>query len=398
VSPSPSGPPVEKLHRGTDTRRREKTVVAIEVTQSFPQLGRATERAFSTSMDARDLEPILAKVRPFVMPPVSVGAMVDLANVTLMVLACDIPGDFVQCGVWRGGTGFLMAEILRRAGVRDRKVWLLDSFEGMPPVEAIDGPRAVADASDPRNPLHADNCPVALEEVQRTAGELGLAGHCEFVKGWFDRTLPACRERIGPVAVLHLDCDWHASVLCCLELLYDQIVDGGFVLLDDYYAYDGCAVAVHEFLGHRRLPHRIESVVGRWGGCEHNVAARFRKGTTNWQWDYRLHLLRVDLAAVIPPGESYALVDDGVLADVIADGGRAVPFLERDGRYWGRPADDDAAVREVDRARARGVAFMVFTWPAFWWLDYYPGLHRHLAATFGCVLRNDRLVVFDLRR
>ncbi len=348
-------------------------------------------------MDARHLEATLDKVRPFVMPPVSVEALVDLANVALMVLACDIPGDFVECGVWRGGTGFLMAEILRGAGVRDRKVWLLDSFEGMPPVEAIDGPRAIADANDPTNPLSRDMSKAPLEDVQRTAMELGLAGHSEFVKGWFDQTLRATRDRIGPIAVLHVDCDWHASVRCCLDNLYDQVVEGGFVILDDYYGYDGCAIAVHEFLAERRLAHRIESVVGNWGGCDHNVAARFRKGKANWQWEYRLHLAREDIATVIPPGQPFILVDDGVFGDEIAAGRRATPFLERDGRYWGRPPDGATAVHEVERARQSGQSFMVFTWPAFWWLDAYPRLQRYLVAGFRCVLQNDRVVVFDLR-
>jgi len=372
--------------------------VTSDAIQRFPQLQRAADRGFGAWMDARDLQPTLDKVRPFVMPPVCIEALVDLANLTLMVLACDIPGDFVQCGVWRGGTGFLMAEILRQAGARGRTVWLLDSFEGMPPVEEIDGPRAIADASDPRNPLHVDNSRVSLEEVQRTARELGLTGHTEFVKGWFDQTLPATRERIGPIAVLHLDCDWHSSVRCCLDNLYDQVVAGGFVILDDYYSYDGCAIAVHAFLGERRLSHRIESVVGKWGGCDHNVAARFRKGQGNWQWEYRLRLAKEDIANVIPPGQAFLLVDDGVFGGEIAAGRQAVPFLERDGGYWGRPSNGDSAIRELERSRELGRAFIVFTWPAFWWLDSYPELHRHLVSDFRCVLRNDRLLVFDLRR
>ena len=366
--------------------------------QAFPQLQHGTRREFGAWMGARDLEPIIDKVRPFVMPPMSVEALVDLANVTLMVLACGIPGDFVECGVWRGGTGFLMAEILRQAGVRDRKVWLLDSFEGMPPVEAIDGPRAIADASDPANPLSRDRSRAPLEDVQRTAMELGLTGHSEFVKGWFDQTLRANRERIGPIAILHVDCDWHSSVRCCLDNLYDQVVDGGFVILDDYYGYDGCAIAVHEFLAERRLAHRIESVVGNWGGCDHNVAARFRKGKTNWQWEYRLHLAKEDIATVIPPGHSFILVDDGVFGDELAAGRRATPFLEREGRYWGRPPDADTAIREVERLRRSGRTFMVFSWPAFWWLDCYGDLQRHLVTGYCRVLQNDRVVVFDLRR
>jgi hypothetical protein len=74
-----------------------------------------------------------------------------------------------------------------------------------------------------------------------------------------------------------------------------------------------------------------------------------------------------------------------------------VPFLERDGQYWGLPADDATALQEFDRLRNTGATFMVFAWPAFWWLDQYPGLHAQLRANFACALENERLVVFDLR-
>src|SRR5437016_11334268 len=131
-----------------------------------------------------------------------------------------------------------------------------------------------------------DNCRASLQEVQRIATELGLASYTEFVKGWFEQTLPTNRDRVGPIAILRIDCDWYSSVQCCLENLYDQVVDGGFVIFDDYYAFDGCAVAVHEFLGKRGLSHRLESVVGRSKGFEYPVNALFRKGNTTWRETY----------------------------------------------------------------------------------------------------------------
>src|SRR5919108_423410 len=88
------------------------------------------------------LEPILEKIRPFTM--VRLESLVDLAFQIQHVLCHNVPGNFVECGVWRGGSSFLMAELLRQAGVTDRKVWLFDSFEGLPPPESIDGPAAIA--------------------------------------------------------------------------------------------------------------------------------------------------------------------------------------------------------------------------------------------------------------
>ena len=75
----------------------------------------------------------------------------------------------------------------------------------------------------------------------------------------------------------------------------------------------------------------------------------------------------------------------------------AVPFLERDGQYWGPPPDGDTGIQELERLRKLGADFIVFVWTAFWWLDYYAELHNYLRSRFRCVLENDRMVAFDLR-
>src|SRR5260370_38983091 len=196
---------------------------------------RVAELKLGAWLEEGDLASTLDKVKPLVMPPVCTDSLIDLANVVRLVLASNIPGDFVQCGVFRGGTAFLMADLLRQAGVHDRKVWLFDSFEGMPPVEEIDGPAAIAEANDPESPLHIENSKASVDEVCRTASELGLTSYVEIVKGWFSQTLPASRDRVGPIAILHVDCDWYSSVRCCLETFYYQVGQGGFVMLGDYY-------------------------------------------------------------------------------------------------------------------------------------------------------------------
>lgn len=103
------------------------------------------------------------------------------------------------------------------------------------------------------------------------------------------------------------------------------------------------------------------------------------------------------ITAVIPSGDSFILVDDDAIRGELAVGRRAIPFLERDGRYWGRPVDDATAVREVERLRRAGARFIVFAWPALWWLDYYSGFHGYLRSRFPCLSSTDRLVAFDLR-
>ena len=114
-------------------------------------------------------------------------------------------------------------------------------------------------------------------------------------------------------------------------------------------------------------------------------------------WLHRFVAARAELAEVVPAGETVILVDGQQVGRELALGRRALPFLERDGTYWGAPPDGATAVSELSRLREAGAGFIAFAWPAFWWLDHYPELAGHLEAHFRCALRNERLVVFDLR-
>jgi hypothetical protein len=81
----------------------------------------------------------------------------------------------------------------------------------------------------------------------------------------------------------------------------------------------------------------------------------------------------------------------------LAGSARVVPFVERDGAYWGAPGDDASAIAELERLRAAGLPHIVFTWPCFWWLDHYQEFARHLRTHHRCVHESERAVVFDLR-
>jgi hypothetical protein len=113
-----------------------------------------------------------------------------------------------------------------------------------------------------------------------------------------------------------------------------------------------------------------------------------------------IYVAKQDLDALIPLGDTFIMVDEcswhpGVTGPW--EGWYTIPFLERNGRCWGPPSDDDTAIREVERLRESGATFAVFARPAFWWLTYYSGLHAYLREHFTCILKNERLVVFDLR-
>jgi len=133
--------------------------------------------------------------------------------------------------------------------------------------------------------------------------------------------------------------------------------------------------------------------LGRYGIEIDDLKAKIR----NKVWTNRLHKVTREIAALIPPGDSFILVDEQQWGGEVATGRRTIPFTERDGQYWGPPADDSTAIREFERLRHLGVNFMVIGWTAFWWLDYYSGWYHHLCSNFRCIKKNSRLIVFDLR-
>jgi SAM-dependent methyltransferase len=111
----------------------------------------------------------------------------------------------------------------------------------------------------------------------------------------------------------------------------------------------------------------------------------------------RIQLTAQDLADLIPKADKFILVDQEQLREYLALGRDAIPFLEHNGQYWGPPVDGPTATHELQRLRRSGAKFIVFAWPAFWWLDFYWDFTQYLQSRFSCALKNDRLVIFDLR-
>lgn len=105
-----------------------------------------------------------------------------------------------------------------------------------------------------------------------------------------------------------------------------------------------------------------------------------------------------DLLGVTSEGDTLVLVDDGALAIAALPGRRVLPFLQRNGVYWGRPVDDREATAAIEEMGAAGASCIAFAWPSFWWLDHYRGFNAHLRRHYECRVQSDRVVVFDLRR
>ncbi|MBK5269384.1 MAG: glycosyltransferase family 2 protein [Bacteroidia bacterium] len=119
---------------------------------------------------------------------------------------------------------------------------------------------------------------------------------------------------------------------------------------------------------------------------------------TRDSWYHQIHEALHEIISVIPIWNSFILIDGNSLriSDTI-EGRYRIPFMEKNGQYCGEPADDESAIKEIDRQRENGVSFVVFAWPAFWYMDHYFKLNDYLRTQYKCVLESERLVVFDLQ-
>ena len=170
------------------------------------------------------------------------------------LLLCDsinlIEGCIVECGVWRGG---MIAGIYDYAKVK-RKCFLFDSFEGLPDVKENDG-EAAKIWQETNNGVGLDNCKAEILFAEN-AMKLANSRNHSIIQGWFDKTIPNTKIS-EPIAILRLDGDWYDSTMICLENLYPLVADGGLLIIDDYYAWDGCSRAIHDYLSKNNLPLRI---------------------------------------------------------------------------------------------------------------------------------------------
>jgi O-methyltransferase len=191
---------------------------------------------------------IIRRVRPRTMTkPIKLFGLIEA---TRYVVRHEIPGDIVECGVWRGGSMQAAALALLDAGVTDRDLHLFDTFEGMPPPTERDrrhDGRSAADllATQGRN---AKVWAIAsLDDVRD--GMLGLgypADRVHFHRGLVEETVPA--EAPEQISILRLDTDWYESTRHELEHLYHRLSPGGVLIIDDYGHWEGSRQAVEEFL------------------------------------------------------------------------------------------------------------------------------------------------------
>jgi len=174
--------------------------------------------------------------------------MRNIRQVCAAAITNDIPGDFIETGVWRGGACIYMRAILDAYGDKHRRVFVADSFKGLPPPTPETYP---ADSGD----VHYKNEILAIsrQEVEQNFRRYGyLDDRVVFLEGWFKDTLAVAP--IDRLSVLRLDGDMYESTIQALDALYHKVSKGGAVIVDDY-KLAACAQAVNEF----RARHGITS-------------------------------------------------------------------------------------------------------------------------------------------
>jgi O-methyltransferase/8-demethyl-8-(2,3-dimethoxy-alpha-L-rhamnosyl)tetracenomycin-C 4'-O-methyltransferase len=181
----------------------------------------------------------------------------NLRELMSHVIGDQVPGDFVETGVWRGGACIYMRAVLKVFGIRDRCVWVADSFAGLPKPDFERYP-----AQD-RGDMHHTfkELAVSLETVQENFRKYDLLDdQVRFLKGWFKDSLPPAP--IDRIALLRLDGDMYASTMDALQALGHKVSPGGFIVVDDFGAVEGCRRAIADYRREKGIEGPIYDIDG----------------------------------------------------------------------------------------------------------------------------------------
>jgi O-methyltransferase len=193
--------------------------------------------------------------KPFTMT--TVERMYSLYCSVKYVLDKNIPGSFVECGVWRGGSSMLMAEMLKRRNISDRNIYLYDTFEGMsaPTQNDVDYRGNAAKVLLDKNVENKEESVWCLADLNDVKNNLNLIGYQSqniiFVQGKVEDTIPNTIPT--EIAILRLDTDWYESTHHELVHLYPLLKNEGVLIIDDYGYWEGCRKAVDEYFSKNNI-------------------------------------------------------------------------------------------------------------------------------------------------
>jgi O-methyltransferase len=191
---------------------------------------------------------------PFAETMIGSARLDNVVECVTTVVSDGVPGDLIETGAWRGGATILMRGVLAALSVTDRVVWVADSFEGLPAPDVVRYP-----ADDGVDLSGIDVLKVDVDRVRSNFARYDLLDdQVRFLEGWFRDTLPTAD--IDSLAVLRLDGDLYESTMDALVSLYPKLSPGGFVIVDDYGAFEPCRAAVSDFRAANGIVDPIETV------------------------------------------------------------------------------------------------------------------------------------------
>lgn len=185
------------------------------------------------------------------------------------VVENNIAGDFVECGVWRGGNGILAKKVFEYLG-SDKNVWMFDTFQGMTAPTSVDVAAKTQLSAESyflesQKKTHNDWCFASLKDVQKNCSDAGLdVNSFKFIKGDVCETLKVSKNIPTEISVLRLDTDWYESTKTELEILYPRLSDQGVLIIDDYGHWEGARKAVDEYFSSQKYK-PLFNVIDRTG-------------------------------------------------------------------------------------------------------------------------------------
>ena len=211
---------------------------------------------------AQEFASLRAVVQPFTL--LNERRLASLYTLARHVCASDLPGNFVECGTARGGAAALLAYVIKHHSRTPRRLFCCDTFAGMPEPTAVD-----RHAGLPANLTEFGDgtlCSPLVENLEEICRRLDVREYVTPVPGLFADTLPRTRAEVGAISLLSADADWYNSTRDIFDNLYDRVVSGGFIQIDDYGYWEGCQKAVHDFERQRGLTFMLHPIdnTGVW--------------------------------------------------------------------------------------------------------------------------------------
>lgn len=209
---------------------------------------------------------IIKSVMPYTMTSKDrLSAMVKSFN---YVIDNDIQGDFVECGVWRGGNLILLNQLSQKKNTK-RIIYGFDTFQGMTPPTDVDvdykgkSSKQLLDASVKTDNVQNVWAYCSLENVKNNIQKFSNSDKINLVKGPVEQTLLNESNLPKEISILRLDTDWYESTKIELEVLYPRLVKGGILIIDDYGHFKGCQKAVDEYFLNKKVFLNVIDYTGR---------------------------------------------------------------------------------------------------------------------------------------